>query len=94
MLLQSLFSAIAIAAAAAISSVEIPPGSDIPLVNVNRSSVSVSGISAGAFMAVQMHITFSISIKSVGVLAGTVVCLDKFIKILTNIVRCALLFLK
>lgn len=40
------------------------PGSDIPLVSVNTTSVTVSGISAGAFMAVQMHVAFSTVIKA------------------------------
>jgi hypothetical protein len=47
------------------------PGADIPLVNVDPSTVTVSGISAGAFMAAQMHVAWSTLIKGSGMLAGT-----------------------
>ena len=36
----------------------------------NHSDLSVSGLSAGAFMAVQFHVSYSKQVRSVGVIAG------------------------
>ena len=38
--------------------------------NVDKDSVSVSGLSAGGFMAVQMHVAYSSLFVGVGVFAG------------------------
>jgi poly(3-hydroxybutyrate) depolymerase len=38
--------------------------------NVDSSRISVSGISSGGFMAVQLHVAYSSLFKGVGVVAG------------------------
>jgi hypothetical protein len=38
--------------------------------NIDRSKISVSGISSGAYFAVQFHVAFSSNIMGVGVFAG------------------------
>lgn len=43
---------------------------DLPVCKVNTSAISVSGLSAGAFMAVQFHVAYSSSIMAAGVIAG------------------------
>lgn len=48
----------------------LPPGSDIPPTLINGGKVTVSGLSSGAYQAVQMHMSFSLTIKGAGVLAG------------------------
>lgn len=60
----------AAAAASAAAEPKIVPGSDIPSVIVDAGSTTVSGISSGAYMAVQMHVAYSLTIKGAGVLAG------------------------
>ena len=42
----------------------------MPNVSVDPKDVSISGISAGAFAAVQVHVSFSQSFRGVGVIAG------------------------
>jgi len=49
---------------------KIPPGSDIPPVNVNAANMTISGLSAGAFAAIQVQTTFSSEIYGVAALAG------------------------
>lgn len=63
--------AILLACVSAVTGSKLTPGYDIPLVNTNEGTVTVSGISSGAFMAVQMHVAFGLTIKGAGVLAGT-----------------------
>ena len=38
--------------------------------NIDTDQISVSGLSSGGYMAVQMHIAYSASIMGVGVLAA------------------------
>jgi len=42
----------------------------IPALNLDKNSVTVSGISSGGFMAVQLGVAYSSQIKGVGVVAG------------------------
>lgn len=42
----------------------------LPAFNVDRTQISVSGLSSGAFMAVQFHTAFSAEIMGAGVVAG------------------------
>jgi poly(3-hydroxybutyrate) depolymerase len=42
----------------------------LPPLKVNRAETSVSGLSAGAFMAVQLQVAYAASIQGVGVVAG------------------------
>lgn len=42
----------------------------LPSFNVDRSQISVSGLSSGGFMAVQFDVAYSASLKGVGVIAG------------------------
>jgi poly(3-hydroxybutyrate) depolymerase len=44
----------------------------LPNLNLDRNSVTVSGISSGGFMAVQLGVAFSSEIRGVGVVAGGV----------------------
>lgn len=46
-------------------------GADMPTVSIDKSKTSISGISAGGFQAVQLHVAFSSSFIGVGVIAGT-----------------------
>ena len=62
--------ALLLLALATLTASKIPPGSDIPPVNVNPANLTVSGISSGAFMAIQLQTTFSKSIYGVAALAG------------------------
>ena len=43
---------------------------ELPSLNINGNQVTVSGLSSGAFMAVQMHVAFSDRIQGAGVVAG------------------------
>eukprot|EP00729_Bicosta_minor_P024200 gene24200-27487_t len=43
---------------------------ELPTVNVDNTDIGVSGLSGGAFFAVQYHIAYSKTVRSVGVLAG------------------------
>jgi poly(3-hydroxybutyrate) depolymerase len=42
----------------------------LPQLNIDKSSITVSGISAGAYFASQMHYAFSSLVKGSGVIAG------------------------
>lgn len=42
----------------------------VPSINADTTMISASGISSGAFMAVQFHVAFSSQVKGVGVVAG------------------------
>ncbi len=42
----------------------------LPAMNASRDDLSVSGLSSGAFMSVQMHVAHSSLVRGVGVLAG------------------------
>ena len=44
--------------------------SEISQLNIDRASISVSGVSSGAFMAVQVHVIHSANISGIGVIAG------------------------
>ena len=43
---------------------------ELPSLNINGNLVTVSGLSSGAFMAVQMHTAFSDRLQGAGVVAG------------------------
>ncbi|KAH9494826.1 hypothetical protein Btru_017926 [Bulinus truncatus] len=43
---------------------------DLPVLKVDKSAISVSGISSGAVMAVQFHVAFSSEIMGIGAIAG------------------------
>ncbi|MCP4108787.1 MAG: hypothetical protein GY749_25120 [Desulfobacteraceae bacterium] len=45
-------------------------GSGLPSFNVDEKKISVSGLSSGAFMAVQMHVAFSKTFTGAGIIAG------------------------
>lgn len=42
----------------------------LPSLNVQRGSITTSGLSSGGFMSVQMHVAFSELFSGVGVFAG------------------------
>lgn len=42
----------------------------LPALHADRSPVTVSGVSAGGYMAVQMHVAYSSVVKGAGVIAG------------------------
>lgn len=42
----------------------------LPNLDANLGMVSTSGISSGAYMAVQFHVGFSATVKGAGVVAG------------------------
>lgn len=46
------------------------PAQDLPLLVLDPAATTVSGLSSGAFMAVQMHVAFSDRIAGAGVIAG------------------------
>jgi len=46
------------------------PAEKLPALNLDKNSITVSGISSGAFMAVQLGVAYSSQIKGVGVVAG------------------------
>ncbi|ARV61053.1 hypothetical protein BZZ01_22695 [Nostocales cyanobacterium HT-58-2] len=43
---------------------------ELPSLNIDGNNITVSGLSSGGFMAVQMHLAFSNRIQGVGVVAG------------------------
>jgi poly(3-hydroxybutyrate) depolymerase len=43
--------------------------------NISSKSITVSGISSGAAMAVQLHVAFSSVIEGLGIVAGRNYCL-------------------
>ncbi|PWR02825.1 hypothetical protein DKT77_09615 [Meridianimarinicoccus roseus] len=49
---------------------EVAPAQDLPRLTLTPDAVGVSGLSSGAFMAVQMHVAFSQAIVGAGVVAG------------------------
>lgn len=59
-----------VAAFALSRAVALAPGSDIPPSRASPIGITVSGISSGAFQAVQMHVSYSTKIVGVGALAG------------------------
>lgn len=62
-LLLGLLGAVALPAAAA-------PGRLMPMPGIDRASVTVSGLSAGAFFAHQMHVAYSRLVNGAGLIAG------------------------
>lgn len=46
------------------------PGKDMPLVSIKEDDITVSGISAGGFAAVQLHVAFSKTFRGAGIVAG------------------------
>lgn len=48
----------------------VPPLERLPRLHLDKARVSISGVSSGAFMAVQMHLAYSSVIKGVGSVAG------------------------
>lgn len=64
----------AAAAALVAPAVGLVPGSDLPKVAIDPSRVTVSGISSGAFMAVQLHVAYSKTFAGVGVLGAWAAC--------------------
>ena len=62
---------VAVAAAfAALLSASTLAAEPLPGFNVDRTQTSVSGLSSGAFMAVQFHTAYSAEIMGAGVVAG------------------------
>ncbi|MBA3496908.1 MAG: hypothetical protein H0X13_12150 [Ramlibacter sp.] len=60
-----------VAAVAALASGTAFAAVDLPKLNVDKTQTSVSGLSSGGFMAVQMHVAYSGTFKKgVGVVAG------------------------
>ncbi len=53
-----------------ISSCNAPQPPSLPSLKANHKEISVSGLSSGGFMAVQLHVSHSQSMKGVGVFAG------------------------
>eukprot|EP00730_Choanoeca_flexa_P013702 TRINITY_DN5607_c0_g2_i1.p1 TRINITY_DN5607_c0_g2~~TRINITY_DN5607_c0_g2_i1.p1 ORF type:complete len:340 (+),score=56.70 TRINITY_DN5607_c0_g2_i1:117-1136(+) len=45
-------------------------GPQLPSLNIDLDSLTVSGVSAGAAFAIQFHVSYSKSIKGVGIIAG------------------------
>lgn len=43
---------------------------DLPALNIDKNAVTVSGLSAGAFMAAQLSVAYSSLIKGAGIVAG------------------------
>ena len=50
-----------------ITSSKVP---DLPYLGASKSLLTTSGISSGAFMAVQLHVSYSYKVSGVGVVAG------------------------
>ncbi len=48
----------------------VPPLEHLPQLKLDKNRVSISGVSSGAFMAVQMHLAYSSTIKGVASIAG------------------------
>jgi poly(3-hydroxybutyrate) depolymerase len=48
----------------------VQAGEPLPSFNVDAAQTSVSGLSSGAFMAVQLQVAYSASIKGAGIVAG------------------------
>ncbi len=49
----------------------LPAGADsLPSLNIEPGGISVSGVSSGAFMAVQLHVAYSSLFSAAGVVAG------------------------
>ena len=46
------------------------PLNSLPFLGADPHFTTISGISSGGFMAVQMHVAFSETFKGVGVIAG------------------------
>ncbi len=63
-----------IAAALLTASCAMPSGANavdaLPRLGVDRSRITVSGVSSGAFMAVQMHVAHSADIRGAGIVNG------------------------
>ena len=62
--------AAAFAAAATAASPVAPAAAVLPHFKVDKAATTVSGLSSGAFMAVQMQVAYSASIQGAGVVAG------------------------
>ena len=60
----------ALAAAATAASAVAPAAAALPHFKVDKAATTVSGLSSGAFMAVQMQVAYSASIQGAGVVAG------------------------
>lgn len=45
--------------------------------NVDKSQISVSGISSGAAFATQMHVIYSSTFMGIGMIAGGKKCIEK-----------------
>ena len=58
-----------VAAAVAVQSLPLRDG-NLPLVRIDTDAMSVSGVSAGGYMAVQMHVTYSASFMGAGIIAA------------------------
>lgn len=62
------------------------PAEKIPTLNADPDSITVSGISAGAFMAVQLGVAYSSQIKGVAAVAGGIYgCAEGNVDTATNI---------
>ncbi len=65
-------SGLAVAATLALSSLSTSAAPALESYNVDTSEISISGLSSGAFMAVQMHVSYSNTFMGVGSVAGGV----------------------
>ncbi|WP_026732749.1 extracellular catalytic domain type 2 short-chain-length polyhydroxyalkanoate depolymerase [Fischerella sp. PCC 9605] len=54
----------------ALALVQPAKAQELPSLNISRNNITVSGLSSGGFMAVQMHTAFSNRIQGAGVVAG------------------------
>lgn len=63
-------SAVAVMAVVCVVSLLVHADSRLKGYNVDASSITVSGVSSGGFMAVQLHVAFSSFIRGVGVVAA------------------------
>ena len=61
----------------------------LPALNVDKSQISVSGLSSGGFMAVQFDVAYSASLKGAGVIAGgPFYCAQGSLTTATNVCSC------
>lgn len=49
---------------------EVMPAQDLPKVNIDTSTITVSGVSSGAYLAAQLQVAYSSTFKGMGSIAG------------------------
>ena len=65
--MSRLFACVICAMQTAFAHAEVVP---LPTYNIDINQTSISGLSSGAFMAVQFGVAYSTMVKGVGVMAG------------------------